>query len=123
MNLQEALLCPSVKYGRKHRCVLPAGHDDDHEDADGRTWHNYGPLQSYEIHWMSGHVETVQAHQVTYPHAGLAMAATVFGTPTEGGAPRVQMHGEINGHWVLVLAAREEDIRTIRNVTGGEPLP
>jgi hypothetical protein len=33
------------------------------------------------------------------------------------------MHAEVDGRWCLTLAAREEDIRTMRLVTGGEPIP
>lgn len=112
---------------RKHYddqpCTRTPGHLDKHLTANGETWHNYGPLTSWEITWMSGHIETVHGHQVTYPHAGLAMAGSIFGGNADTGAPRILIHGEINGRWRLVLAAREEDIRTMRDVTGGEPKP
>jgi hypothetical protein len=117
------LLCSLYRSGHKNTpCILDRNHDGEHRDADGRTWFNRGPLQQYEITWMSGHVETIPAHQVTYPHRGLAVSRSVVGMPAEGGAARVQLHAEIDGRWQLMLSAREEDIRTMRNVTGGERL-
>jgi hypothetical protein len=107
-------------------CILPAGHGGRHCDADGFTWDDtfkHGRPDVYEITWMSGHIERVEAHQVAYPAAGLALARSMFNTGTEGGAPRVRIHAEINGVWRLVLAAREEDIRSLRLVTDGEPMP
>lgn len=67
-----------------------------------------GPLTTYEITWMSGHVERVQAHSVMYPNT-----FSILGGP--GGKQRVQFHGEIDGRWRLVLSALDEDIRTIRD--------
>ncbi len=104
-------------------CVQPAGHLDDHRDANGRTDFNYGPLQYYEIVWMSGHVETIPAHQVTYPHAGMAVAGMTFGIAAEAGPPRIRIHAEIDGHWLVTLSALEEDIRSMRLVTTGERIP
>jgi hypothetical protein len=75
-----------------------------------------GPISSFEITWMSGHTETVQAHQVSWPNAG----ASLFGDPA--GPVFIRFHGEIEGRWTLVLQAREEEIRTVRNVTSGEVL-
>jgi hypothetical protein len=107
-------------------CILKVGHIGRHQDAEGQTWADlikYGRPDIYEITWMSGHVERVPAHQVTYPKAGLAMTRSMLGIGAEGGAPRVRIHAEINGNWRLVLAAREADIRSLRLVTDGEPLP
>ncbi|GIE46393.1 hypothetical protein [Actinoplanes lobatus] len=87
--------------------------------------YDYGPVDTYEITWMSGHIERVLAHQVSYPAAGMAlmrsMGAVTVGV--EGGAPRVRMRAEINGRWTLTLSAREEDIRTMRLVTEPERIP
>ncbi|MEV2239456.1 hypothetical protein [Micromonospora sp. NPDC049891] len=117
------LLCGHHRSTRNETpCILAPNHDGEHRDTDGRTWFNYGPIQQYQITWMSGHVETIPAHQVTYPHRGMAMTRSILDMPAEGGAPRVQLHAEIDGHWRLMLSAREEDIRTMRNVTGGERL-
>lgn len=109
-------------------CVLPERHAGRHQDAEGLPWrhgHKYGRPELYEITWMSGHIETVTAHQVTYPHAGMALFGGGIhgGLGSDNGGPRVQMHAELDGHWVLTLSAREEDIRTIRNVTRGEQIP
>lgn len=75
-----------------------------------------GPLQTFEITWSTGHVETIQAHQVHWPDNTLGL----FGEkPSEN--PRVMFHGEFDGHWTLVLVAFEADITRIRNVTVTEP--
>lgn len=85
---------------------------------------DYGPLQTYEIIWKSGHVERIQAHQVTWPQNGMVMARGILGTMTEvTGDGRIDFHGEIEGKWRLVLSALEDDIRTVRLVTADEPIP
>lgn len=85
---------------------------------------DYGPVQSYEITWKSGHVETALAHQVAWPQKGSYLASGLLGAlPSEPGTARVMFHAEIDGRWVLTLSALEEDIRTIRNVTAGEQVP
>ena len=71
-----------------------------------------GPLETYEIAWRSGHVECIQAHQVSYQGGGFDL----FATPGERKPSRVQFHGEFDGHWRLVLSLLEDDVRTIRNV-------
>ena len=68
--------------------------------------YDYGPLQTYEIIYRSGYVETVQAHQVQLPHDGF------FGKPD----PFVTIHGEFDGHWRLVMRVPGEDILSIRLV-------
>jgi hypothetical protein len=108
-------------------CVLEVGHAGRHRDAGGYGWHHgfkHGRADVYEITWMSGHIEQVAAHQVTYPHRGLAMAEMLgIGIAADAGAPRIHMHAEINDRWRLTLAALEEDIRAIRLVTNAERLP
>jgi hypothetical protein len=82
--------------------------------------YEYGPLDTYEITWMSGHIETIRAHQVSYS----GRANMLFGgVATDQGASCIEFHGCINRRWCLVLRAREEDIRSVRLVTGGEVLP
>ncbi len=124
MTAPVAVACGLYRSGnRANPCVLAARHDGDHRDANDATWFNHGPLQQYEIHWMSGHVETIPAHQVSYPHRGMVLTQSLLGgLPEEVGPARVQLHAEIDGRWQLMLSAREEDIRTMRNVTGGERL-
>ncbi|MEU6057941.1 hypothetical protein [Streptomyces sp. NPDC047097] len=82
------------------------------------------PPQTYEVTWMSGHTETVRAHQVSYS-AGKTRVAALGGDGFSIGADRrrVSFHAEVDGQWLLQLSALEEDIRTIRNITGGEPTP
>jgi hypothetical protein len=125
----ELTVCGAVASNAPGACVLDAGHADRgerHQDAEGLTWsydYKRGRPDVYEITWMSGHIEQVVAHQVCYPHRGIGFGQDVFGIPEEPGAPRVQIHAEINGEWRLVLSAREADIRTMRLVTGGERIP
>jgi len=86
--------------------------------------YDYGPIQTYEVVWRSGHVERIQAHQVTYPQKGMALFAGAVGVTTEqAGEPQIRFHGQFNGRWLLVLSADEADIRTIRLVTSDEPIP
>lgn len=123
------VICGAVATNAPGACILDRGHEargERHQDIEGLRWaydFKYGRPDVYEVTWMSGHVERVLAHQVTYPHAGMVVAGEVFGLASEAGAPRVRMHAEIDGNWCLTLAAREEDIRTLRLVTGGEPVP
>ena len=77
--------------------------------------YDHGPLQTYEITWRSGHIETVQGHQVS--HTGGPTAA-MFGGPDKPG--RFHIHGEFDGHWRLMLSALEDDVVVIRNVTTPE---
>lgn len=84
------------------------------------TDYDYGPLQTYEITWKSGHVERVQCHQITHHSRDTGFAGGLLGVQVTHDDRRIQMHGEFDGHWRLVLSALEDDIRTIRLVTGGE---
>lgn len=125
MDEQTIATCTRSRYVA---CILPVDadgyHHGDHMDENGGTGHNYGRPDRYEITWQSGHIETVPAHQVTYPHMGLAMVGfRNYETAPDPGKPRVQIHAEIEGRWVLVLSALEEDIRSMRLVTGGEQIP
>lgn len=110
-------------------CTVPVNADGHHlgdhtDETSKRTGHNYGPVDYYQITWQTGHIETVPAHQVQLPHSGLVMFASgPFGTRPEQGPPRVRIHAEIDGRWTLTLSAMEEDIRTMRLVTHGEPTP
>jgi hypothetical protein len=70
-----------------------------------------GALETFEITWSSGHVEAIQAHQVTWP-------GNTFG---ESHRPQlIVFHGEFDGQWTLVLSALEADIVRVRNVTRTE---
>lgn len=89
--------------------------------------HDYGPVQTYEITWRSGHVEQVLAHQVTWPNRGISIASGLFGAltteTTQSNYSRIQFHAEIDGKWLLTLAADEDDIASIRLVTTPEAIP
>lgn len=79
------------------------------------------PASAYEVTWMTGHVETVLAHQVTWP----GNASSLFGAVATKTIERVVFHAYVNDKWTLMLDARVEDIRTIRNkvteeILGGE---
>jgi len=125
----EPAICGAVASNAPGACVLDAEHalrGERHQDAEGLTWaydFKHGRPDIYEITWMSGHIEQVPAHQVAYPHRGLIVTDCAIGIGADAGAPRVQIHAEINGVWRLMLSAREEDIRTMRLVTGGERIP
>jgi hypothetical protein len=83
--------------------------------------YDYGPIDTYEIIWNSGHIEYIQAHQVMMPPEELPFGRRggLFGrTATEVKAPRRwAFHGEFDGRWKLVLSAPAEDIPSVRNVT------
>lgn len=128
MTAPNAEPCSAVADNDPAPCVLDQGHKGRHRDASGYMWHTYGfkhgRADIYEITWITGHIEQVAAHQVTYPHQGLAMVGMFsFGEAPDAGAPRIRMHAEIDGRWCLTLAALEEDIRAIRLVTDAERMP
>lgn len=78
-----------------------------------------GEPDLYEVTWQNGHVDRIQAHQVT--ETGGPMAGLFSGPAST--PPRIQFHGEFDGHWRLVLSAARDDIRTIRNLTHADDLP
>lgn len=121
-----AIACGHARRGYKSPCDLDPGHLTEHANIEGETWYNYGPVDTYEITWMSGHIETVVAHQVDFPHQGIHLfsgGGSIDTLADTREAPRIRMHAEIDGRWVMTLQAREEDIRTMRLVTGGEQIP
>lgn len=73
---------------------------------------DHGPLQTYEVVWASGHVETVQGHQVSYSGGMYDLGCSGTARPV-----RFKIHGDFDGHWRLMLSGLEDDIVTIRNVT------
>ncbi|WP_063023659.1 hypothetical protein [Nocardia niwae] len=86
------------------------------------AYYDHGPLDTYEIVWTWGHVERIQAHQVLLPPddsfpfklgEGVCGSTETVTKPRRGWA----FHGEIDGRWRLLLSARAEDIRSVRNVT------
>lgn len=91
--------------------------------------YDHGPLRTYEITWKSGHVETVQGHQVTFDSHRIhvdSLFGGAFGTTATAVShvePRFSIHGEIDGHWRLILTAQEADLLSIRDVTGQEAIP
>lgn len=86
--------------------------------------YDYGPLRAYEITWRSGHVETVQGHQVLFDSHKLE-SASLLGSLLGGVEvdtqtrrdPRFYIHGEFDGRWRLVLSAPEAELHTLRDVT------
>jgi hypothetical protein len=70
-----------------------------------------GPMHAYEISWVTGHVETIWAHSVSWP----GNSRHLFSSVDVRTAERVAFHAEIDGTWTLILDARVEDVRTIRN--------
>lgn len=67
----------------------------------------YEPLvpDLYELTWMSGHVETVAATDISFFN------------------DRVNFLADNNGRMRVVLSTREDALHTIRSVTEGESLP
>lgn len=85
---------------------------------------DHGPLQTYEITWRSGHIETIQAHQVSTSGGDNSFASAMFGVTVKTDRdPRIQFHGEFDGKWRLVLSALEQDIMTVRLLPATEQLP
>lgn len=83
-----------------------------------------GPVDRYEIVWRSGHIETVLAHQVSWPQNGMyAFGGRVVMLTEHQGPAQVHFHAEIDGKWKLTLVADEADIQTIRLLTADETLP
>ncbi len=80
--------------------------------------YDYGPIQTYEIVWRSGHVERIPAHQVTYPGLG---GEVLHGRVRQ--YRMIEFHGEIDGRWRLTLRADEDDIQTVRLITQDEAIP
>ena len=92
--------------------------------------YDYGPLRLYEITWKSGHVETVQGHQVTFDSYRIGgsgfLSSLLGGVATETRhepEPRFAIHGMFDVHWRLVLTAPEAELHSIRDVTGREAIP
>jgi hypothetical protein len=82
--------------------------------------HDYGPLRSYEVTWRSGHIETVQGHQVTFDSSRLAMLTMIPGKLPDL-PPMFHIHGQFPGdRWRLVLMGPEADLLSIRDVTERE---
>lgn len=83
-----------------------------------------GPIQTYEIVWKSGHIETIQAHQVTTAGATHEVMGAMLGVTTKTDRdPRIVFHGELDGQWLLVLSALERDISTVRLLPVSEQVP
>jgi hypothetical protein len=74
------------------------------------TEHDRGPLTPYEITWRSGYIETIKAHQALWPYDG----PSFFGEQSRDPTPRVMLHGEVEGQWLLLLVADARDILSIR---------
>jgi hypothetical protein len=77
--------------------------------------YDHGPLQTWEVVWKNGHVEEVQGHQCLLPTRSLFSG--------ESERERVTFHGEIDGHWKLVLDVDYSEISSIRLVTAPEAIP
>lgn len=72
---------------------------------------DYGAPETFEITWSTGHVERIQAHQVSWP-------GSTFGAIVR--PQLINFHGEFDGAWTLVLSALEADIVRVRNITRTE---
>lgn len=82
--------------------------------------YDYGPLRTFEITWRSGHIETVQGHQVTFDSSRLELLTMIPGTLPDL-PPMFRIHGMFPGsQWRLVLVAPEADLPSLRDVTDRE---
>jgi hypothetical protein len=79
--------------------------------------YDHGPLQTWQLIWKNGHVEEVRAHQCLLP------ISNPFFSDHEHERNRVTFHGEIDGHWKLVLDVDYSEIASIRLVTQPESIP
>lgn len=68
---------------------------------------DHGPLQEYAITWNDGTIEVVKAHQVMMPEHGFLL-------PGREPDPNWTFHGEIEGHWRLILSAPGHRIEAVR---------
>ena len=82
--------------------------------------YDYGPLRTYEVTWRSGHIESVQGHQVIFDSSGLAALTMIPGRLPDL-PPMFRIHGSFpGGRWRLVLMGPEADLLSIRDVTERE---
>lgn len=72
------------------------------------TGHDYGPLRTYEVTWLTRAPEIVQGHQVTFDSMGFMH---------KPGPSRFYIHGEFDGHWRMVPCGPEEQVAGIRDIT------
>lgn len=79
--------------------------------------HDRDPLQRYAIVWKSGYADPIDAHQVTLP----SPLPDLFGSGASIRDTRVTFHGEIDGHWRLILDADYASIETLRLLGDAEP--
>ena len=80
-------------------------------NAETSTTIDRGPLIPYQVTWASGHIETIEAHQVMMP-----MPRSPFDR-TRDIPERVMFHGEIDGRWGLILSAAASEIVTVRRLS------
>jgi hypothetical protein len=71
--------------------------------------HDYGPLRTYEITWLSRAPEIVQGHSVLFDSGGFMRRP--------GGICRFRIYGEFDGHWRMTLVGLEDDVACIRDIT------
>ena len=87
--------------------------------------YDHGPLRTYEITWKSGHVETVQGHQVLFGSDREHFSGMFggLGTAVSHDLPsRFTIHGMFGEHWRLVLTGLESELVSVRDVTEAEQL-
>jgi hypothetical protein len=78
------------------------------------TPYDHGPLQTWQVIWRSGHVEEIRGHQCLLPSPNYFFREE---GPREN---RLTFHGEIDGHWKLVLDVDYAEILSVRLLTGPE---
>jgi len=75
---------------------------------------DYGPLRTYQVTWANGHIEYYQGQQVCLPPPELP---SFFGGTATKRRDLITIHGDFDGHWRLVFAAKADLIEAVRDVT------
>jgi hypothetical protein len=71
--------------------------------------HDYGPLRTYEVTWLTRAPEIVQGHSVQFESGGfMSVPNNRF---------RFRIYGMFGEQWRMVLMGLEEDVTCIRDVT------
>lgn len=81
--------------------------------------YDHGPLNTYEIIYTSGHVEHIDAHQVTMPERDIFPFSLggVLADPQRKKRSGWTFHGGIDGRWEFLLFVDADDVHSVRNLT------
>lgn len=71
-------------------------------------------IDKYEIVWNDGYTEVIDAAQVSWPKN----YERLMGSDVTN---KIHFHSYVSDVWTLILAANEEDLRSVRNLTYWTP--